>query len=134
MTKKDVQERRHKISQMLAKSVSKPADLAKSLKMEIKDVSNDLYWMRKESKPWLRGYALDGYVFVTRNSISQLEDIELELQEIRQKLKKEKDKDITSRIRVMTALRETINSRWVMQGEGPTLMQAYAVATENDSQ
>ena len=131
MTKKDVLARRNKVSQMLAKSISKPADLAKTLDLDVKDVQNDLYWMRKESKPWLSGYALDGYVFVTRNSIAQLEDIEVELQEMRQKLKKD-DGDKTMRLRVMGELRETINTRWVMQGEGPTLMQAYSVATEHE--
>lgn len=131
MTKKDVLARRNKVSQMLAKSISKPSDLAKTLDLDVKDVQNDLYWMRKESKPWLSGYALDGYVFVTRNSIAQLEDIEVELQEMRQKLKKA-DGDKTMRLRVMGELRETINTRWVMQGEGPTLMQAYSVATEHE--
>ena len=131
MTKKDVLARRNKVSQMLAKSISKPSDLAKTLDLDVKDVQNDLYWMRKESKPWLSGYALDGYVFVTRNSIAQLECIEVELQEMRQKLKKA-DGDKTMRLRVMGELRETINTRWVMQGEGPTLMQAYSVATEHE--
>ena len=131
MTKKDVLARRNKVSQMLAKSISKPSDLAKTLDLDVKDVQNDLYWMRKESKPWLSGYALDGYVFVTRNSIAQLEDIEVELQEMRQKLKKA-DGDKTMRLRVMGELRDTINTRWVMQGEGPTLMQAYSVATEHE--
>ena len=101
----------------MAKSVVRPEDIAKTLKISIKDVYNDLAHFKKESKKWLYGYANEGYVFVTKQTIDSLYDIELELQKLRQQATNTEDK-----LRIIRELRETINVRWVIQGEGPTIM------------
>jgi len=115
--KQQVMQRRNDISRLMAKSVVRPEDIAKHLKINVKTVYEDFKYFKNNSKKWLYGYANEGYVFVTRQTIDSLYDIELELQQLRQKAITQDDK-----LKVIRELRETINTRWVMQGEGPTLM------------
>jgi len=115
--KQEVMQRRNDISRLMAKSVVRPEDIAKNLKINVKTVYEDFKYFKNNSKKWLYGYANEGYVFVTRQTIDSLYDIELELQQLRQNAKTQNDK-----LKVIRELRETINTRWVMQGEGPTIM------------
>lgn len=115
----EVQKRREDVSLCLQKSVTKPTLIAKRLKLDIKTVNNDLHWMRKDAKKWLTGHALEGYVFETKNTIDQMKDIETELQALRSTAG-----TLDEKLKVIKELRETINIRWVIQGEGPTLMYA----------
>lgn len=115
--KQEVMQRRNNITRLMAKSVVRPEDIAKNLKLDVKTVYDDFKYFKKDSKKWLYGYANEGYVFVTRQTIDSLYDIELELQQLRQNAKTQDDK-----LKVIRELRETINTRWVIQGEGPTIM------------
>ena len=128
MQQTEVEHRRDKVSQLLAKSVTKPADIAKSLGVEITDVYSDLKFLKKNSNEWLNGFANDGYVFVTKQTIDSLYDIEVELQKLRQDAK-----GADNKLKIIKELRETINTRWVIQGNGPTLMAIKkAQSTEKD--
>lgn len=91
-------------------------------KIPLTDVKNDLKWMRTNSRTWLSDHALNGFVFATQNTIEQLLDIEVELQSLRSK-----ESDIELKLKIIKELKDTINMRWVIQGDGPTLMaQKYA--------
>jgi len=125
MTKQSiVQERREKVSLCLAKSMTRVEDIARQINADPKDIHNDLYWMRKNSRKWLSNHTLDGYIFETRRTIDQLQDIELELQSMRSKTT-----SIDDKLKIMRQLTEVINLRWVIQGDGPTLMN---IRTVND--
>lgn len=118
MGKEEVHARRTQVAKLMAKSVTKAEDIARLGKMNIKDVNNDLTFLRKASEKWLYGFANEGYVFVTKQTIDSLYDIEMELQQLRQSAD-----GIDDKLKVLKELRDTINTRWVIQGEGPTLMQ-----------
>jgi len=125
----DVQRRREAISRCLAKSITSPSLIAKQTNLELSQVKNDLVWMRKNAKTWLTGHALDGYVFETKNTIDQLKDIEVELQKMRTEAPNTDEK-----IKIIHELKDTINMRWVIQGDGPTLMaQRYADMHGNET-
>lgn len=136
-TKLQVQQDRNNISKLMAKSVTNPSDIASLLKMPLPQVKNDLYSMRKNSRQWLAGYAAEGYRHVTKLTIEQLEDIEVELQKMRQDLTPAKEQppttnpsEVDARLKVLKELRETINTRWIIQGNGPTLMHLQALQDE----
>ena len=127
----EVRERREKISMCLAKSITSPKAIEKETGIPAMTVSNDLKWMKKNSTKWLSGHALNGYVFETQQTIEQLRDIELELQKMRQDAK-----DNETKIKIIHELKDVINMRWVIQGDGPTLMYSKYVAEKarkNDS-
>ena len=73
--------------------------------------------MTTNSRKWLAGHALHGFVFSTQNTLAQLRDIELDLQVMRIEAK-----DISEKLAIIHELKDTINMRWVLEGEGPTLM------------
>lgn len=116
-TKTEVISRREKVSLCLSKSMTSAAQISKHLGVEYKTIENDLYWMRKNSRKWLSGHTLDGYIFSTKNTIEQMKDMELQLQSMRSL---EKDPKIL--LMIIRQLTEVINMRWVMEGDGPTLM------------
>lgn len=118
-TKVEVKNRREQISLCLAKSMTSPSMIAKQLKLDVKTVDNDLRFMRKNARKWLSGHTLDGYVFETQKTIDQLKDIELELQEMRNK-----EPDVEKKLKIIHELKDVINVRWVIQGDGPTLMNS----------
>jgi len=126
-TQKEILARRVKISSALAKSVTSPKQIAQTLEIEEDTVKNDLRWMQKASRKWLVGWALDGYIFATKNTIDQLEDIETELQKMRQD-----ERNPETKLKIIRELRETINTRWVIQGEGPTRMAMRLPKEDND--
>lgn len=116
-TKQEIVFRRKQVSNELAKHNYKAEDIAKSLKVEVKYIYSDLKAIRKDAKKWLDGWALDGYTDCTKTTIDQLERMERNLQVI---ISESGDPKII--LRAYAELRETINLRWVVQGEGPTLM------------
>ena len=118
-TKAATVQRRQKISLCLAKSMTSPQMIAKNLKLTEKEVTNDLYWMRKNAKVWLSGHTLDGYVFETQKTIEQMKDLELELQEMRNH-----ETNTLTKLKIIHELKDVINTRWVIQGDGPTLMNS----------
>jgi len=122
-TQAEILERRSKISILLAKSMNKPSDIARNLKLPLDTVRNDLFWMKKNSTKWLSGHALHGYVFETQQTIEQLRDMELELQAMRQD---EQNREI--KIKIIHELKDVVNMRWVIQGDGPTLMYSRYIA------
>ncbi len=115
--KHEVMERRTKISRLMAKSVVKAEDISKTLNIKVKTVYDDIAYLKKQSSKWLYGFANDGYIFVTKQTIYSLYDIEVELKKMRQEAIGQDNK-----LKVIRELRETINTRWVIQGTGPTLM------------
>lgn len=118
--------RRNQVSLCLAKSMNRPEDIARQLNIPYNTVRNDLNWMKKNSSKWLMGHTLNGYIFETQKAIDQISDIILELQSLRSK-----EQNIDRKIRIMHELADKINMKWVMQGEGPTLMNIRTV--NNDS-
>jgi hypothetical protein len=110
-----VKVRRLRVSTCLAKSLTSPSQIANQLNQPVpegkvqpenvtpKQISNDLAFMKKNSIKWLSGHTLDGYVFETQNTIEQLTH----------------------------ELKEVINMRWVMMGDGPTLMHNKYLATQS---
>lgn len=126
LTRAQVADRRNKVSKLLAKSVIKPADIACNIGVEVKAINNDLEWLKKNSSKVLDKYALDNYVFQTINTIEQLRDIELELQSMRQNTTgKEK-------IMVIHELKDTINLRWQIEGDGLTNLHMTKAANLKD--
>jgi len=116
--------RREAVSRCLQKSLTSPSLIFNQLKNEerwhdiqLSQITNDLYWMRKNSAKWLSGHALSGYVFSTQQTLEQFRDIELELQSMRQKTTV-----ISEKISILHELKDTINMRWVIEGEGQALM------------
>ncbi len=106
--------------------------IATELKVPVKAVYNDLQFIRKDAKVWLDEWALDGYTQATRLTIEQLQRMEKELTEFIQLTS-----DPRLKLKAVNELRETINLRWVVQGEGPTLMNLRRfgpVETPNQSQ
>ncbi len=138
-TKLEYSQDRDKISKLLAKSVTRPSDISTMLKMDLKTVNNDLMFMRNNSRKWLAGYAAAGYVQVTKQTIEQMNDLEIELQQMRQDLTPAKEQppstttEMETRLHVIKELRETINTRWVIEGNGPTMMQLQAMQDENNA-
>ena len=116
-TKAVTLQRREKISLVLAKSITNPTDIAKQTGIKVDDVKNDLRWMKKSAKTTLAGHALDGYIFETKNTIDQLKDIEHELQALRSK-----ETDLEKKLKIIHELKELINMRWVIHGDGLTLL------------
>jgi len=116
-----VQKRREEISLCLAKSITTPKQIAAQTNFERGTIANDLYWMQKKSQKWLSGHTLDGYIFETKNTIDQLKDIEVELQKKRQQYEKLDDK-IFAYLLIIKELKNTITTRWQLQGDGPTFM------------
>lgn len=117
-THQEVVLRRKKVNNEIAKHNYKAEDIAKVLNLPVKQVYNDLQWIRKDSMKWLDKWALDGYTLATKNTIEQLERMERNLQDIIM----DDSQHIIVKLRAYKELRETINLRWVVQGEGPTLM------------
>ncbi len=123
MTKQVVlQKRRDEISKCLAKSIVTPSTIFTQLsksnpEITLAQIKHDLRWMTKNSQKWLSGHALHGFVFSTQNTLEQLRDIELELQSMRTQAQ-----DIPEKLSIIHELKDTINMRWVLEGEGPTLM------------
>jgi len=109
--------RREQVSLCLSKSMISPTQIAQQIGAPVSKVKNDLHWMRTNAKTWLSGHTLDGYVFETKKTIDQLQDIELELQSMRSKTT-----DPDEKLKIMKQLIDVINTRWVIQGDGPTLM------------
>ena len=116
-SKLQIKQRRDGVQLELAKHNYKPESIADKLKCEVKAVYNDLQYIRKDSHRWLDGWALDGYTEATRTTIEQLQRMENELSEF---IKLTDDPKL--KLKAVNELRETINLRWVVQGEGPTLM------------
>jgi len=127
MTSAQVKKRRERISLCLSKSITSSLLIAQELGLKISTVSNDLHWMKKNSMKWLAGHTLDGYVFETQNAIEQLRDMELELQS-----KRNPNNSLDDVIKIIHELKELINMRWVMQGDGPTLMNARKIQELNE--
>ena len=65
----------------------------------------------------MANHTLDGYVFETKNTIDQLQDIEMELQVLRSNIS-----NLDQKLKIIRELVSVINMRWVIQGDGPTLM------------
>ena len=85
--------------------------------LKVDDVKNDLRWMKRNAHVTLAGHALDGYIFETKNTIDQLKDIEHELQALRSK-----EQDLDKKLKILHELKEVINMRWVIHGDGLTLL------------
>lgn len=116
--------RRKEVSKCLAKSLTTPTQIFNNFQqyenlqdIPLSAIKNDLYWMKKNSRRWLSDHAIDGFIFSTQNTLDQLRDIELELQKLRQETM-----DVSEKLSIIHELKETINMRWVMEGDGPTLM------------
>jgi hypothetical protein len=132
-----VKVRRLRVSTCLAKSLTSPSQIANQLNQPVpegkvqpenvtpKQISNDLAFMKKNSIKWLSGHTLDGYVFETQNTIEQLRDLELALQS-----RRSPTMSLDDLIRLTHELKEVINMRWVMMGDGPTLMHNKYLATQ----
>ncbi len=116
-TKLEIAFRRKQVNNELAKHNYKAEDIAKALKEPVEKIYHDLKWIRKNSRKWLDSWALDGYTEATKTTIDQLERMERNLQTI---IDESDDEKII--LRAYAELRETVNLRWVVQGEGPTLM------------
>jgi len=127
MTSAQVKKRRERISLCLSKSVTSPSLIARELGLSLATVSNDLHWMKVQSLKWLSGHTLDGYIFETKNTIEQFKDIEMDLQNMRKMATNPEVK-----LKIIHELKEVINMRWVMQGDGPTLMNARKVQELNE--
>lgn len=124
-----VHKRRERISIVLAKSITTPSAIANQLKdVDIETIKNDLKWMRKNSRVVLSGNTLEGYIFETHNTIEQLRDIELELQSLRST-----EKETETKLKIIHELKEVINMRWVLHGDGLTLL-AQKIGDRVDSQ
>jgi len=118
--------RREQVSICLSKSMTSTKMIAAQIGATVPQVDNDLRWMRKSSRKWLSGHTLDGYIFETRKAIDQISDIIMDLQAMRSK-----ENDIDRKLRIMHELADKINMKWVMQGDGPTLMHINTVK-DND--
>ena len=113
----------------MAKSITTPSAIANQLKdVDIETIKNDLKWMRKNSRVVLSGNTLEGYIFETHNTIEQLRDIELELQSLRST-----EKETETKLKIIHELKEVINMRWVLHGDGLTLL-AQKIGDRVDSQ
>ena len=117
-----LQTRRDDVSKCLSKSIVTPKAIFDQLsksdpQITLAQIKHDLRWMTKNSRKWLAGHALHGFVFSTQNTLEQLRDIELELQSMRTTAQ-----DIPEKLAIIHELKDTINMRWVLEGEGPTLM------------
>jgi len=116
-TRLEVTFRRKQVNNELAKHNYKAEDIATAIREPVEKIYADLKWIRKNSRKWLDSWALDGYTECTKITIDQLERMERNLQKI---ITDSDDPKIT--LGAYKELRETINLRWVVQGEGPTLM------------
>ena len=119
---KETLERRNQVSICLAKSMTTPTQIAKHIDAPVSTVKNDLHWMRKNSRKWLSGHTLDGYTWETQKTIDQLSDLIVELKSLRSN-----EKDVDRKLRIIHELADKINMKWVILGDGPTLMQMRMV-------
>ena len=121
-TKADLIARREKISLCLAKSMTTPKQISVQTGISVRTIDNDLRWMKRNSRKWLSGHTLDGYIWETRKTIDQLSDIIMDLQAMRSV-----EKDVDRKLRIIHELADKINMKWVIQGDGPTLMNIRSV-------
>ncbi len=126
MTSAQVKKRRERISLCLQKSVTYPSLIARELGLSVATVSNDLHWMKIQSLKWLSEHTLDGYIFETQITIEKLKYIEMKLQDMIKTATTHKIK-----LKIIHELIPLINMIWVMQGDGPTLMNARKVQELN---
>ena len=113
----ETRSRREKISICLAKSMTSPTEIAKEIGESGQTVRNDLLWMKKNSRKWLSGHTLDGYVFQTKITIDKFDVLEQKLQN----MLKESDSR-HEKLRIIHELADIINMKWVIMGEGPVRM------------
>jgi len=119
--------------------MTSPSMISRQLSLPVRTVSNDLYWMKKNSIKWLSEHTLEGYVYETKLMIDQMMDIELDLQEMRQDSSAKKDASGTIidpgnpklKLKVLNMLKEVINLRWFIQGDGPTYLNVKRVQELN---
>jgi len=121
VTKKLIEERRAKVAQMLAKSVTSIKEIASALQIEYDTAQNDVKWIKEQVKPWLLGLVGDGYAFDCKTVLDSFLDMEMELEEMRQEARKNKAK-VSTRISIIRELRDTRVVRLDMEAEGPTLL------------
>jgi len=123
LTKQEViTKRRLEISKCLQKSIVTPSGIHHQTNIPLKTINNDLQHMRKASIKWLHKHTLDGYVHATQQTIEQIQDIETEMQEMRNILQKDHPDRFMQRKSILMGLAEIINLRWVIQGDGPTYL------------
>ena len=127
MTSAQVKKRREQISLCLQKSITSPSLIARELGLRVATISNDLHWMKLQAQKWLSEHTLDGYIFETKITIEQLKDIEMDLQEMRKIAP-----NLEIKLKIIHELVSLINMRWVLQGDGPTLMNRCKVQELNE--
>lgn len=121
VTQDQIAERRSRVSQMLAKSVTSSREISKATGIDYETVKNDIRWLREQTKPWLLGLAGDGFAFDCKVAIDKLMSLEVELEDMRQTARTEKA-DTDTRISIIRELRDTTIARISIEGEGPTLL------------
>jgi len=127
MTSAQVKKRRERISLCLQKSIASPLLIARELGLKPSTVSNDLHWMKLQAPKWLSEHTLDGYIFETQITIEKLKYIEMNLQDM---IKTATTPEI--KLKIIHELISLINMIWVLQGDGPTLMNARKVQELNE--
>ena len=124
-----ISERRDKVGQMLARSVTSKKEIAVELNLPYKTVENDIQWIKAQTRPWLYGLAGEGYAFDCMMAIDKFLSIESELEDMRQNARKN-NLAPEKRMVVMRELRETTLSRLSIEGEGPTLLAVRKIKKE----
>lgn len=121
VTRNQIAERRAKVSQLLAKSVTSIKEIATALQIDYETVRNDIGWLKEQTKPWLFGLTGHGFAFDCKNVIDSFLNMEVELEEMRQIARKNKE-DTSIRLSIIRELRDTRIARLSVEAEGPTLL------------
>jgi len=112
-----VKERRDKVGQLLAKSITKPQMIAKNLNKDVRVIYKDIKYFKEQAIPWLDELAFTGFVWECKNAIDKLKDIEEEKQKLRQDAR-----GIDEKLKVMHEIEYNINLQIETLANGPTLM------------
>lgn len=121
VTKIQARERRAKVAQMLAKSVTSIKEISKALEIPYDTVQNDIKWLKEQTKPWLIGLAEEGFAFDCKVVIDKLLSIEREIEEMSEKAKSKPDSELL-RLQILEKLIDIAITRLNVEAEGPTLM------------
>ena len=112
-----VMERRHKVGLYLMNHIANQKMIAEKIgDCTVKDIENDVKWIKEQVGPWIDSLASEGYAFDVKMGIDKLKQLETELEALKQEAPREEKPDLIMKIADITI------ARLVAEGEGPTLM------------
>lgn len=129
----EVHLRREKLKKLLRKSIRDKSILAKIIGCSPKTIDNDMAILRKLNQKLKKEYENDGYTFATQEAIGEIEDIIIELQQMRQNTALKDPANFKIAIQLNLSLAQLISQRWAMEGDGLKLSEILGKESDEDT-